>query len=227
MHKRNITIIALLVAAIVSLLFLVVKPITTNYVIAYIFVLIGVIGLWLSALEIVTRKTGYPWTVAIPDTILRYGVWALVVFLGNLALEQLADWSMPVLWFLLIELSLLALYAIRLMALISGRDHIDTRDGQAQGQTSFVKALVVELELAIGQTEESGLREELGKLLEQTRYSDPVSPRALESLEQEIAAAIADLKNIVRFEPVETAIKKVKALQAQVAERNKKCLMLK
>ncbi len=227
MHKRNITIIAALVAVIVSLLFLVVEPITTNYVVAYVFVLVGLIGLWLSSLDIVKQKAGYPWTVAIPNSILGYGLWTLAVFFGNLVLEQLLDWSMPVVWLLLVELLLIALHAIRLVALVSGRNHINTRDGKVGAQNGFVKALVVDLELAVGQVADPVLKEELQKLLEQTRYSDPVSHPSLAALEREMADTIADLSNVARFEPVETALVKIKALQAKLSERNKKSRLLK
>lgn len=227
MQKRNITLIAAMVAVIVTFIFFFVEPVTANHIASYLFFMLGLAGLWVSSMLLERQKDSYPWSISIPTQALHFSIWALVILVVNLVLEQAFNWHVPIIWLVFIELLVIILHAIRVVMLAGGIGYIRTLGRQTAEKVSFIRGLTLEVELMMERAEDPGLRKLLGVLRDQFRYSDPMSYDSLEDLEREIGDSVALLKDSVMAKDVQSCGEAVEKTARLVTERNKRCVMLK
>lgn len=222
--KRNVIIIAAILAVVASLMFLLVT-VTPDFIVAYIFALIGIAGLLICTLVMISKKENFAWVSALPHQALIYLIIQLVFSIVFVVLEQLAVYTLPVAWFIVIHAVILAIFAIRLIMLWGSVKHIEARDEQVQQKVSFVQSSQVEVELLAAQTADSSLQDQLKSLAEKIRYSDPMSAPALAPIEAQITEKLQALKaSLNQAEVAQTILSDIHQL---LDERNKKCKLNK
>lgn len=99
-------------------------------------------------------------------------------------------------------------------------DEVQKIDNKVKAQTNFIKNLTVDAEALIGKAKSESAKAACKKVYETVRYSDPMSNDALSEIEESIMLRFAEFSNSPSTETAEE-------LLALVAERNKKCKLLK
>ncbi|MCD7760830.1 MAG: hypothetical protein LUH16_03525 [Clostridiales bacterium] len=138
---------------------------------------------------------------------------ALAIFV---AAPTLPAWSAVVACAVIIGVS-----AVCMIAGSAGQNEIERVDARVQQKTSFIREMQADVELLADQETNAETRAALQQLAEKIRFSDPMSSDALAETEEAIVRKIAELK---------TATDKVAAVQELnllLAERNRKCKILK
>lgn len=137
--KRNVIIIAAILAVVASLMFLLVT-VTANFIIAYVFALVGIAGLLISTFIMLSKRENFAWVAALPRQALIYLVIQVIFSIVIVVLEQLAIYALPVAWFIVIHAVILAIFAIRLIMLRGSIAHIEKRDEQVKQKVSFIQS---------------------------------------------------------------------------------------
>ncbi|MGM9552636.1 MAG: hypothetical protein ACI3XA_10320 [Clostridia bacterium] len=133
-NNTKIIISAIIMAVVVSLLFIVV-PITDTFIVSYIFTLIAIIGIALSLCVFGKRETTKtPQGHAFVYTAVIYSI--ISVFFSVIACLI----SLYVLWTLVIHIAVLAVFIIRIIAITAGSEYINEVDSKAeQKHKEFIK----------------------------------------------------------------------------------------
>jgi len=117
-HNTNLIIIAAITAAVLTSLFLIVT-VTALFIAAYVLTLLGIALLCVGRFYLFNNTQSYPWLVAVPRTIRRYLTLQITLSAVVVMLEQFNIYSLPIRWFLLIHILLLAFFFILLKRLIN------------------------------------------------------------------------------------------------------------
>jgi signal transduction histidine kinase len=189
-NKTSAVAIAAILAVMASLMLLVLN-VTALVVIGYVFALFG-IGLTLfSSLLFLERAKSHPWGAALPQAALGYLVVEILVSAVAIAMEQVLKAALAPGLFLVIHAGILAVFAIRLVLLNAGLPQIDQVEEEKRDKTARWKSIVQKMEaLAMN-------RPELKPLLDEVRYSDPVSVLETEEQEEKIQWELAGLEQAV------------------------------
>lgn len=122
---------------------------------------------------------------------------------------------------------LLACCLIGLIAYDLTKDAVERIDSEIKQKTFYIKSLQADVEGMVNQTEDPLLRKALKELVDAIRYSDPMSADALSSLENKIEAKTAELGELIASNSVDAAKTLCAQIQNIVAERNRKCKVMK
>jgi len=129
-YKKAVLIIASIFTVVVTLFFLVVR-ITPLFVAAYIVVILGIGTVLCGNFYLIAKVNDYPWIAAIPITTIAYLSASFALAFVIVLLEQFHVFSMPIKWFVLAEVIVLACFATRVIVLNSGRIQIERVDAQS------------------------------------------------------------------------------------------------
>ena len=91
----------------------------------------------------------------------------------------------------------------------------------------YIKSLSADLEGAIAVASDPAHKKTLTDLYEVIRYSDPMSDPSLDDLEQKIAAKVSALVDSVNSGSMDSLTERCTEIERLVADRNRKCKMLK
>jgi hypothetical protein len=108
-----------------------------------------------------------------------------------------------------------------------GNQEIERIDRVVRAKTFRIRSLQAEVEALVAKTEDVSLRKALTELSEAIRYSDPMSHAQLADLENKIEAKTAALIKVAEHGNAENAGTLCAELRQLVAERNRKCNILK
>lgn len=122
---------------------------------------------------------------------------------------------------------LLAGYALATISAVAGTQMVTDLGEQVQAKTFFIRSLTVDLENLGARIDDSELKQAVGRLRDSVRYSDPMSAEQLAEAEERIAAQMRDLERYVSEGDREAAVSLCAELELTVAERNRRCKMLK
>lgn len=114
----------------------------------------------------------------------------------------------------------LGLNAIAVVKASAAIDIVGEIDEKVKERTFFIKSLTVDAENLISRAKSEAVKAECKKVYEAIRYSDPMSNNALSEIEESIMLRFAEFSNSPATETAEE-------LLALLAERNKKCKLLK
>jgi hypothetical protein len=106
-------------------------------------------------------------------------------------------------------------------------DEIERIDTKIKEKVFFIKSLLAEVETLVNIPSEVPQKKILKDLAEAIKYSDPMSSPKLESIESRIEDKINSLSNAVRNNENDSIKSICNELTQLIAERNKKCLILK
>jgi MFS family permease len=128
---------------------------------------------------------------------------------------------------LVVSVILLAAALLGFIAVDLSRDEIERVDAKVREKVFYIKSLQSELENLAAQVSDPALKKSLIELAEAFRYSDPMSSPQLAALENQIAGQVAALAPAVAAENIAGALAQCGELQQLLAERNRKCKLLK
>ena len=168
----------------------------------------------------------YITSLAFPFALKAY----LVATLGMAVLFVLLDltnvWTIPLIWYLSLQVIVIGLTAWKLLALGAAQDAILQVGAQAGGNVSKWKLIQADVDTVL-QSSPADMKKDITALRDAIRYADPMSKPEVKAQEEEIAAGIDKLKAIVAAHKAEEASALCKTLQNAISDRANRLKILK
>ena len=98
---------------------------------------------------------------------------------------------------------------------------------KVKNKTFFIRSLTVDIESLLTRSELPEVRDEVNKVYEAVRYSDPMSNEALSGVESQITLKVSELADGIEKADIELVKKMVREIVILLNDRNKKCKLLK
>ncbi len=219
-YKKTFAAISGILFIVITALFFIVS-VTPLYIIAYIFALLGIIGLWSSAMFVLKNSGAYPWVAAIPIAAIKYLCLELVLSAVFVILEQLGLYSLPTAFFIIAHILILAIFAIRIIMLNAGKKEIERVEGTVKQSTFDWKLLIADIQALAERSPE------LKSLLDAIKYSDPATPPELAEYDEKIRDGITALEKAVDVGNGTLISELSITLQRQIKDRNNRAKLLK
>lgn len=124
-------------------------------------------------------------------------------------------------------LLILGLNAIAIIKAKAATELVESVDKKISRQTGFIKNLTAEAESLVSHAKSDEVRAECKRVYEAARYSDPMSNIRLADIEEKITVEMEQLSEAVANDDSEIAVAVANELVALVADRTKKCKLLK
>jgi len=217
-NKGRIIIISVILAVVLSALFLVVKA-TTLFITAYIIAIFGITLFCIGNLYLLKSIKSYPWFAIFPITIFRYLLFQVALSTIFIILETIPIFSINIQWFLLLHIVLFAFFAIVLILQKGGKEIIENRDETINKKVVVLQLMRSDIESLIRKYPEH--ERDFKEVADALRYSDPMSHSSLIKCEEQIQQGILSLndgKNITE---------QCMELLRQIADRNSQVKILK
>ncbi|MDR1509431.1 MAG: hypothetical protein LBS53_07305 [Synergistaceae bacterium] len=224
-NKKYATIIALILAVVASLFFLIVPEVTPLFLIAYAFALIGIGSFWLGSIYLFENMNGYPWFAAFPAMLLRYLVIEVFFSAVFVAFEQTSVFRLPPVWFLVIHTVIAAYFAVHLIMLKGGKEHIEQRSAEIREKTYEWASLQTDVSAILEQTPEAA--KDIRPVADALRHSDPMNHLSLASYENGIKESVVRLEQAVSEMDTEKISALCVALLRQIKDRNNRVKIMK
>jgi len=157
---------------------------------------------------------------------LVFMVWPYLIVQVVLSILEMSIPGIPFKYEILLNGILLAIVLIGLIGVNAGKEEIERLDEKVKGKVFYIKSLQGDVEALVARTQDAGLQKELKSLADAIRYSDPMSSPQLASVENRIEGKVADLGEAVRSD-AGAAAALCADIQQLIAERNRKCKLLK
>lgn len=100
-------------------------------------------------------------------------------------------------------------------------------DVKVKNKTFFIRSLTVDTESLLARSQLPEIRDEVNKVYEAVRYSDPMSNEALAGVETQITLKVNELTDGVENSDIELVKKTVREIVILINDRNRKCKLLK
>lgn len=197
---------------------------TSSFWIGYIFIMVAFVGQlicsYVALKETNINKTFY--NISLVKTSFT-GLIVSFVFGGMCVLiSPLPYWVGILLCAIVLVLNILsvikAFTAAKIVAAI---------DDEVKIETLFVKTLTVDAESLLYRAKSEAVKNECKKVYDAVRYSDPMSNKALASVESKITAKFVEFSDSVISDNYEEASAFANELAVLIGERNRKCKLLK
>lgn len=128
---------------------------------------------------------------------------------------------------IIIDVLIVAFYAIAIISSKAVADTIENIDNKVKAQTFYIKSLTVDAENLLNQSKSDETKAIAKRVYEAIRYSDPMSNKALSTVETQITIKFNEFSNAVIEDNKPTAKAIGNELIILVNDRNKKCKLLK
>lgn len=128
---------------------------------------------------------------------------------------------------IIIDVLIVAFYAIAIIASKAAADTIENIDNKVKTQTFFIKSLTIDAESLLSRAKSDETKAIAKKVYEVIRYSDPISNEALSSVESQITIKFNEFSNAVIEDNKPTAKAIGNELIILVNDRNTKCKLSK
>jgi signal transduction histidine kinase len=224
-NKRYATLIALILAAVASLFFLVVREITPLFLLAYAFALFGIGGFWFGSVYLFGNMEDYPWLAAFPGALLRYLIVEALFSFVFVVLEQLAIFRLPPVWFFVAHALIAACFAVHLVLLKGGKEVIERRDAEVREKTRTLAFLLADVLVILERTPE--MVKDIQPVADALRFSDAMSHPSLESYENDIKDSVVQLEQAASEKDTEKVSALCVTLLRQVKDRNNRVKLMK
>lgn len=153
-------------------------------------------------------------------------IYLLVQAVTGLLCMVLAAW-VPFSAALIVQAVVLVLAIIGCMATSAIRDEIHKQDARLQKDVSVMRELRSRAGALAGQAQGEAVQEQLRKLADDFRFSDPVSSEATFPLESELRACMDNLEHALTDGDMDGVTKLCPKAAALLAERNRLCKLNK
>lgn len=159
--------------------------------------------------------------------IARIGVMYLAVQLVlGLLVMVLAKW-LPAWIGVILFVIVLAVAAVGCIAADMMRDEVERQDVQLKKDVSHMRAMQSKANALVNQCDAPVLKNELEKLAEDFRFSDPVSSEALADIEASLSACLDELQRSLTDGDMDSAAVLCRRAKTTLAERNRLCKLNK
>lgn len=197
---------------------------TPSFWIGYVFITLAFIGqivcAYFALKETDKQKSFY--NISLFKT--SYTGLILTFVFGGLCMliSPLPYWVGVILCVIVLGLNVTAV--IKASAAIEIVNEVDTK---IKVQTFFIKSLTVDADTLMASAKSEDVKKECRKVYEAVRYSDPMSNDALSAVESQITLKFAELSEAVKADNIEDVTTLANEVCILVADRNKKCKVLK
>ncbi len=131
-------------------------------------------------------------------------------------------------WFCIAVSTLLTVLAIICMLSAKiGNEYIRATENRISEKKFYIASLQAELEIFLTKTEDASVSKMLTKLIDDVKYSDPVSHENLSSIEGNIETLTIELGAAIDSQDDDLSVSLISDLMQMVKERNIKCKSLK
>ncbi|MDE5670776.1 MAG: hypothetical protein K2I14_04865 [Eubacterium sp.] len=114
---------------------------------------------------------------------------SLIVGVVAMAVPQIPYWVGVI-----VDVLVLAFYAIAIVKASAAADIVNDVEQKVKEQTFFIKSLICDIEMLAEKENNPEIKQQLKKLAEKAKYSDPTSNNALADLESKIANKVNELR---------------------------------
>ena len=194
MSKQKLRIIAAGLIAIAALTALLIAlPFASLTLAAYLFIVADIILFLATFWQIADSGIGRYLTNA--AFVLAIRPWVLVSAALSVifpVLELASIYSMPIVWFCVIQIFVFAVAGIAMLVIGAGQEEIERQQNQKEQTTSTWKMLRCDIEAIMARTP-AEFRRSVGTVRDAIRFASPVSYPALASLEHTIRGDISAL----------------------------------
>ena len=208
--KYGALLIALILASIATLLFIMLPP-SANLTVAYIFCLVGI-----ALMEggfLIANIRNVPASYALLGQTGKFLPVSLVVSVLVLVSERIGIFTLPTVWHVAVQIVLLAVSAIRLVQIFSGAAYInEVEDKVAAKRTAWLE-LANQANLLAAREQNADAKVALKKVADALRYSDPRGVTASQEIEVRIEALLGQAQG-------ESCSDKCNELLLLIQERN-------
>ena len=217
--------VALVVLLVLTAFFLLI-PHTQLVIVGFVFCILGIAEFFGSLVFLAgsTRKD-YLVNTSFPFVTSGYAIAAVAFSFLIAALDCCGAWTMPLRWFLFVQIIFAAVLAIMLLLLGMGKDHIEYAGGATEKYANW-KNLLSNVEAILAKTSAES-RKDVTAVRDAVRYADPMSSPALIGLEQEIYAGVTQLAQLVEEKKASDIAALCVQIQNQLKDRSKRLQSLK
>ena len=128
---------------------------------------------------------------------------------------------------IIVQIVILSAYLIVAILTLIGKNIIETSENKTEDKIMFIDLLENDVITLKGKTQNPAVIEHLEKLREMIHYSDPISNTSLALIEQKISRKVDNLNDIITTDNIETIGKAINEIQEMLADRNRKCKIMK
>lgn len=197
---------------------------TGSFWLGYIFIMIAFLGqlgvAWYSLKGESLTKVFY----RIPLFSISYISLGAMLVAGILcmAIPKFPVWLGTILCVLILVASIIVLLQAQTAGSI-----VEDIDKKVKVKTFFIKSLIADIDSLTARSESSEISDEIKKVYETARYSDPMSNEALSGIESQITLKMTELSECVEKVDPELVKKAAKEMCILLNDRNNRCKLLK
>lgn len=189
----------------------------------YIFIMISFVGQFACAWKALSgdaTKVFY----RLPMISISYVAVIIMLIAGVLCMviPKFPIWLSIIICVIVLAFSVIAVLGAETVA-----SAVEDVDQKVKESTLSIKMMIVDADMIVAKAPAGTIKEEVKKVYEAIRYSDPMSNNALAGVESQISIKLAQLSDVVTQGNEEVVKEKVSEILLLINERNKKCLMLK
>lgn len=194
-----------------------------SFWVGYIFIMLTFVAqlgvAWYSLKDGIT-KTFY----RMPLLSISYGSLIAMMVVGILCMVIP---GFPVWLGVILCLLVLAFSIISMMQAQAAASFIGDIDTKIKNKTFFIKSLTVDIDSLLTRAPSEAIREEVKKVYDAVRFSDPISNDALAGVESQITLKVSELADGVEKSNADMVKTLCREITILINDRNKKCKFLK
>lgn len=154
-------------------------------------------------------------------------VWYYLIVQLIISLLQMSLSFIPFQYGIALNVILLGACLVGLIVTDIGKEEIERIDDKIKEKVFYIKSLQADLEGMLGRITDEAAKKSVKDLAEAVRYSDPMSNPQLASIENKIQVKTAGLADAVNSSDPAVIQALCDEVHQLIAERNRKCEMLK
>lgn len=220
----SLAILGILLAVYHLLVFVIFKPITSVFWISYLFMLLAfglqVVGFYLSFKEMNVKAVFFG--IPLAQFTVFYFFAELFMSVVFMCFQQVSP-TIPI----VLQLLLLAVYAIVAIVSIFARDTVVAAENKVKTNVAAMRLNTADIEMLRDAAEDPELKNQLRRLAEAIRYSDPMTNDAIADVDARIRQETLALQTYCDDRDIAAAKDSCAKLQRLYVERNKKLMASK
>ena len=221
------TLVAAVVVILVLTALLILIPKTPIVIVSYLFSILGIVEFFGSIVYLAgSSKKDYLVNTAFPLVTRGYAVAAIAFSFFIAALDCIGIWTMPMGWFIFVQIIFAAVLIVKLLILDTGKELIETTGKTATVKYSNWKNLLADVEAVLAKAAPES-RKDVTDVRDAVKYADPMSNPAMDGLEQEIRCNIVELARLVEEKKASDISALCVRIQNQLKDRAKRLQSLK
>lgn len=190
----------------------------------YVFITLAFIGQFICAAFAFKAETPSKLFLSIPIITISYFALIISIVIGLICMliPVIPNWIGIILCVLVLGISAVSVISAQSAAAI-----INENEKKVTAETSFIKSLSIDAKNLIAHAKTDESNSAAKKVYEAIRYSDPISNKKLNDIEEKIKKEFNVFANAVMTDNTSDIVLSKKEIIALIADRNSKCKMLK